>query len=60
MSDGLGEVVLGIVTAIFFIAIGVILMTALYPINQFMAIVGVALLIVVAIAIVVGFIFSKR
>jgi len=56
---GLVEVVLGIVGAIFIIAIGVIIMTALYPINAFIAIVGIILLLVVAIVVVVGFVRSQ-
>jgi len=52
-------VVLGIVGAIFIIAIGVIIMTALYPINAFIAIVGIILLLVVAIVVVVGFVRSQ-
>ena len=57
---GLVEAVLAIVISIFIIAIGVIIMTALYPISPFMAIVGIILLVILAIAIVVGFILSKR
>ena len=57
---GLVEAVLAIVISIFIIAIGVIIMTALYPISPFMAIVGIILLVVLAIAIVIGFILSKR
>lgn len=53
------EAVIAVVGAIFAVAVGVILMTALYPINQFMAIVGIILLLVVAVSIVVGFVKSQ-
>jgi hypothetical protein len=56
MSEGIVDAVIGIVISIFFIAIGVILMTALYPLSPFMAAIGVILLIALAVALVVGFI----
>lgn len=54
------EAIIGIVATIFVIAIGVILMTVLYPINPFMAIVGIILLIVLAVALVIVLILSQR
>jgi hypothetical protein len=56
---GIIDAVIGIVASIFIIAIGVILMTALYPISPFMAVLGVLLLVAMAIALVVGFIRSQ-
>jgi hypothetical protein len=52
---GLIDDVIGVIGAIFALAIGVILMQALYPVNPFMAIVGIILLLVVAIVVVIGF-----
>ena len=50
------DAVIGVVVSLLFIAVGVIIVWALCPINPFMAFVGVALLIILAIAVVVGFI----
>jgi len=41
---------IGVVATIFIIAVGVILLTALYPINPFIAILGILLLVAVAFA----------
>lgn len=53
---GIVDAVIGVVVSLLIIAVGVIIVWALYPINPFMALVGVALLIILAIAVVVGFI----
>ena len=50
---------IGVVATIFIIAVGVILLTALYPINTFIAIIGILLLVAVAFAIVIGFIKNQ-
>jgi hypothetical protein len=55
---GLADAVLGVVMSIIFIAVGIIIIWALYPINPFIAVVGVVLLIILAIAVVLGFIRS--
>ena len=57
--SGIIEAVFGVVIALVFIVIGGAIIWALYPINPFMAIVGIALLLIVAIAIVLGFIRSN-
>jgi hypothetical protein len=54
--SGLADAIIAIVIAVFFIAIGVVIIWALAPVNLFMVIVGVALLVLPAIAVVVGFI----
>jgi hypothetical protein len=54
--SGIVDAVIGIVVSLLIIAVGVIIMWALYPINPFMAFVGVALLIILAIALIVGFV----
>jgi hypothetical protein len=54
--SGIVDAVIGIVVSLLIIAVGVIIVWALYPINPFIALVGVALLIILAIAVVVGFI----
>lgn len=59
MGSGIGKAVVGIVVAILFIAIGAIILTALYPISPFTAIGRIILLVVLAIAIVVRFIFRR-
>ena len=53
------DAVIGVVVSILIITVGVVIVWALYPINPFMAIVSVALLIILAIAIVVGFIRNQ-
>lgn len=58
-SLGLVEAVVAVIGAIFAVAVGVIIMTALYPVNPFMAIVGIILLIVVALSVIVGFARSQ-
>jgi len=56
---GIVDAVIGVVVSILIITVGVVIVWALYPINPFMAIVSVALLIILAIAIVVGFIRNQ-
>lgn len=48
----------GVVGAIFIILVGIILMQALYEINPLVALLGIGLLIVLAFAVVVGFVRS--
>jgi uncharacterized membrane protein YfhO len=57
MSE-IAEAVIGIVIAIIFIVVGGIILWALVPINPFMAVVGIILLMVLGIAMVIGFIKS--
>lgn len=57
--SGIIEAVIGVVISLVLVVIGGIIIWALYPINPFMAIVGILLLVVVAIAIVVGFVKSN-
>ena len=54
--SGLADAIIAIVIGVFFIASGVVIIWALALVNLFMAIVGVALLVLLAIAVVVGFI----
>ena len=51
--------VIGVVAAIFVVVVGAILISALFPINPFMAIVGVILMVAVGVAVVIGFIKSQ-
>jgi membrane protein YdbS with pleckstrin-like domain len=55
-NSGLVMEVISIVAAIIIIVIGAIILSALYPVSPFMAIVGMILLLVVAIVIVLGFV----
>lgn len=50
------DTVIGVVIAIIFIVIGAIIVWTLAPINLFMAVVGIILLIALAVAVIVGFI----
>jgi predicted tellurium resistance membrane protein TerC len=59
MSGDLPRTVLGIVLSIIIIVVGVIILSALYTLNPFIAVVGIILLIVIAISIVIGFIRSQ-
>ncbi|PVX26884.1 MAG: hypothetical protein CW691_00085 [Candidatus Bathyarchaeum sp.] len=59
MLSGIIEAVFGLVIALVFVVIGGIIIWALYPINPFMAVVGVVLLIIVAVALVLGFVKSN-
>lgn len=54
--SGIVDAVIAVVVSLLIIGVGVIIVLALYPINPFMALVGVTLLTVLAIAVVVGFI----
>jgi hypothetical protein len=56
---GMVEAVVGVVFAIFIIVIGIWMMTSLYAVNPFGAVLGVILLLIVAGAIVAGFIRSN-
>jgi hypothetical protein len=53
--SGIIEAVFGLVISFIFVVIGGIIIWALFPINAFMAIAGIVLLIAVAIIIVAGF-----
>ena len=57
--SGIIEAVFGLVVSIIFIVIGGIIVWALYPISPFMAVVGIIFLVVVAIALVIGFLRSN-
>jgi uncharacterized membrane protein len=59
MSSGIGEIIVGAIGVIFAVIIGIILMQALYPINPFMAIVGVILLILVGVVVIFGAVRGK-
>jgi hypothetical protein len=48
-----------VVISLIFIVIGGAIIWVLYPINPFMAIVGIGLLLALAVAIVVGFVRSN-
>ncbi len=50
----IAEAILGIVISIIFIAVGVIIMRVLYPVNPFMAVVGMILLIIFTFAVIIG------
>jgi hypothetical protein len=50
----IAEAIMGIVISIIFIAVGVIIMRVLYPINSFMAVVGMILLIIFTFAVIIG------
>ena len=50
----IAEAILGIVISIIFIVVGVIIMRVLYPVNPFMAVVGMILLIIFTFAVVIG------
>ncbi|MGD0405463.1 MAG: hypothetical protein ABSB10_02260 [Candidatus Bathyarchaeia archaeon] len=57
--SGIIEAVIGVVISLIFIVIGGAIIWVLYPINPFMAIVGIGLLLALAVAIVVGFVRSN-
>ncbi|MCW3997661.1 MAG: hypothetical protein NWF10_03730 [Candidatus Bathyarchaeota archaeon] len=50
----IAEAIMGIVISIIFIAVGVIIMRVLYPVNPFMAVVGMILLIIFTFAVIIG------
>ncbi len=50
----IAEAIIGIVISIVFIAVGVIIMRVLYPVNSFMAVVGMILLLIFTFAVVIG------
>ena len=55
MSEIIGAII-GLVVAIIVVIVGAIVLWALMPINPFLAIVGIILLVAVAITLVIGFI----
>lgn len=57
--SGIIEAVIGVVISLIFIVIGGAIIWVLYPINPFMAIVGIVLLLALAVAIVIGFVRSN-
>jgi hypothetical protein len=56
---GIIEAVFTLVISLIFIVIGGIIIWALFPINAFMAVIGIVLLVAVALALVIGFIKSN-
>jgi hypothetical protein len=50
----IAEAIMGIVISIIFIAVGVIIMRVLYPVNPFMAVVGMIFLIIFTFAVIIG------
>jgi hypothetical protein len=55
MSEAIGAII-GLVIAIIVVIVGAIILSALIPINPFVAIMGIVLLLVVAGALVIGFV----